>query len=301
VAQPNGLAAPVGLAAWVIPVETSSTAVALVWDLPSAGSNLSSYVIDVGSRSGLSDIGSVSIPVGDASFIANPVRPGTYYMRVLGVSGGTVSAPSNEVMVIAKPPQAFSPDTPNVGGRADVSDSTVSLVWSPNFFSAPASSYVVRVGSWPGMEDVADVDVGPITALTVPNVPDGKYYVRILGRNAAGTQFDNSNGNGVIVSGPCKFVVGTTIDSLSRLGGVLDGFLVRTSNPSCQWTAEKNRPWFDMWDSDLKPITGLARTGSASFSVSSGPNFGTNRVGLVRVKAGGQELDIFVFQTNFFR
>jgi hypothetical protein len=63
-----------------------------------AAGSASSYVVEAGSASGLSNL--LSANVGAATSIGGPVPPGTYYVRVRGVGGcGTAGPASNEVVV----------------------------------------------------------------------------------------------------------------------------------------------------------------------------------------------------------
>ena len=62
----------------------------------------------------------------------------------------------------------------------------VSLAWQPAF---GATSYRVRVGTEPGLANLADVDVGVQTTLTVSTagVLAGEYYVHVVAMSACGT------------------------------------------------------------------------------------------------------------------
>jgi len=69
---------------WVAPTGPSA-------DLPTA------YVIEAGNASGSSDIGVVN--VGGATSFSAAVPPGTYFVRVRGISARGVSDPSNEIVL----------------------------------------------------------------------------------------------------------------------------------------------------------------------------------------------------------
>jgi hypothetical protein len=76
--------------------------VALGWDEPSgAGSQCgsNSYLVQVGSAPGASDLAQVSTPGLIGAFNVSGVGAGTFYIRVRSQGPGGVSAPSNEVVI----------------------------------------------------------------------------------------------------------------------------------------------------------------------------------------------------------
>jgi hypothetical protein len=85
--------APTNLAATV-----AGSSVTLSWTAPLTASE-TSYRLEAGSASGLSDLASVSTGSTATSYSASGVAPGTYYVRVKAISGDATSAPSNEVVV----------------------------------------------------------------------------------------------------------------------------------------------------------------------------------------------------------
>ncbi|MGQ0733195.1 MAG: hypothetical protein ACT4QD_06010 [Acidobacteriota bacterium] len=69
-----------------------------------------------------------------------------------------------------------------------VSDTTVTLTWGAPAGSDAPISYVVEAGAGPGLANLAVFDTGSAaTALSVPDVPAGSYYVRLRARGTAGT------------------------------------------------------------------------------------------------------------------
>ena len=71
----------------------------LVWSPPTSGPAPSSYLVEVGSASGLVDI--ASIDSGSAvTSIGGSVPPGTYFLRVRARAGGVTGPVSNEVAVV---------------------------------------------------------------------------------------------------------------------------------------------------------------------------------------------------------
>jgi hypothetical protein len=70
--------------------------------------------------------------------------------------------------------------------QQSVQGSSVSLGWQAPAGSPP-SSYVIEAGSSPGASNIAVFDTGNnSTGILVNSVPNGTYYVRVRGRDAAG-------------------------------------------------------------------------------------------------------------------
>ena len=106
-----------------------------------------------------------------------------------------------------------------------VQGTTVLLGWGAPPGSQP-TSYVIEAGSASGASNITVFDTGTAaTALTVNNVPPGTYFVRVRGRDAAGTG-PASNEVTVVVTGagpapgPCvpRNLTGIVIGSDVALG-----------------------------------------------------------------------------------
>jgi hypothetical protein len=76
------------------------------------------------------------------------------------------------------------PDTP-LGLGSTVSGSTVTITWSAPASGGAPASYQLRAGTAPGLTNITAFTVNG-TALVVPGVPNGAYYVRVVAANAAG-------------------------------------------------------------------------------------------------------------------
>jgi hypothetical protein len=77
-----------------------------------------------------------------------------------------------------------APGTP-LGLGSTVSGSTVTITWSAPASGGAPSSYQLRAGTAPGLTNITTMAVNG-TALVVPGVPNGAYYVRVVAANAAG-------------------------------------------------------------------------------------------------------------------
>lgn len=87
-------AAPSGLAATV-----SNGVVTLSWVAAADGANVTSFVVEAGSRSGVADLAVLRTGVLDTVFQA-PAPSGTYHVRVRAANSHGLSAASNEVVVV---------------------------------------------------------------------------------------------------------------------------------------------------------------------------------------------------------
>jgi VCBS repeat protein/fibronectin type III domain protein len=94
----SGIGPPGNLAAAV-----SGNAVTLTWLAPTGSCAATSYLIEAGSASGLSNLAALSTGSSATSFSATAPN-GTYYVRVKAASSTVTSGPSNEVRVTVGPP-----------------------------------------------------------------------------------------------------------------------------------------------------------------------------------------------------
>ncbi len=152
---------------------------------PPAGALLG-HSLDVGSASGLSNLGSLPVAAPTAG-LAGPAPAGRYYVRVR--AGNTCGAgPASNEVVLDVPSGCSVPSTPG-GFTSSVSGRTVSLAWGA---AGSASSYVLEVGSAAGQSNLLVSNVGGVTALGGP-APPGRYYARVRGVSACGQQGPASN------------------------------------------------------------------------------------------------------------
>lgn len=159
--------------------------VTLSWNAPATGA-VTSYQLEAGSASGLADLASFATGSTATSYANDRVPPGRYYVRMRAVSGSVVGPPSNEVVVtVGAGPCTAPPNAPS-DLFASASGSTVSLRWEPS--AGSLQSYVLDVGSGPGLRDLGSVELGqPATAFSASGVKPGTYYGRLRARNSCGT------------------------------------------------------------------------------------------------------------------
>jgi hypothetical protein len=133
------------------------------------------------------DIAALTTPSAATILEVTNVPPGTYYVSVSGMGSDGIPGPrSNEIAVtvgVSAPPSGL-PGQPT-GLNRSVTGSQVVLSWVAGG-GGPASSYVVEAGSGPGASDIIVFDTGNPAPGLVAFAPNGVYYVRVRGANAAG-------------------------------------------------------------------------------------------------------------------
>ena len=76
----------------------SGGVVSLLWSAPAGGAAPTSYVLEVGSASGASNVASFDTGSGSTS-ISGPLASGQYFVRVRAQADGAVGPASNEVFL----------------------------------------------------------------------------------------------------------------------------------------------------------------------------------------------------------
>lgn len=121
---------------------------------------------------------------------------GTYYLRVLARNASGTSAPSNVVGVTVSSTQA--PPAAPTNLQASVSGSNVTF--NVQLPAGPVTGLLLVAGVSPGaVQAVLPLAVSPQN--TVPNVPQGVYYGRLVAVNAGG-QSPPSNEVQIVVNAP---------------------------------------------------------------------------------------------------
>jgi hypothetical protein len=158
-------------------VQTGGLIAALSW-LPSPGAF--GYQLEAGSAPGLANL--VVAGVGGGTTFAATAPAGTYFTRLRAVNACGASPPSVEVPIAL----GCSAGAVVPGELAVIKAGGVaSFTWVPPL---GATSYWLRAGTAPGLANLADLDVGAVTALAVPlaGIAPGTYYVRVAAVSACG-------------------------------------------------------------------------------------------------------------------
>lgn len=161
----------------------TETTVRLGWDRPAGPALVTSYRLEAGTRPGGAEL---QLPLTGTSFISPNTPPGIYYVRVRAIGPAGVSAPSNEVVVrVVPPPPPGLPTAPR-GFTATLQGRAVSMTWLPPVTGQPLTGYSLEAGAAPGANPIRVPLAAGQTALAVPDVPDGTYFVRVRAANSVG-------------------------------------------------------------------------------------------------------------------
>ena len=246
--------------------EVSGSTVVLSW---SASGAATSYVVEAGSSSGLSDLANIDTGSSAPTLTANGVPSGTYYVRVRGRNNEGVSGPSNEtVVVVGGGGGCNSVPDPPIGLVATASGSTVSLSWAPGG-GCPPQTYYIEAGSAPGRNDLADFSTGnPSTVFVAGGVGNGTYYVRVRAATSGGKSAPSNEATLVVgtVQAPCGAAPAAPSISYSIAGSSVTIVWATPAGSPASYSVEVGR---SPGSSDL------ATTGTSSTAVTFAPGSGT--------------------------
>jgi 5-hydroxyisourate hydrolase-like protein (transthyretin family) len=162
---------------------TVGTKLHAVWAPSEYGGATTDYLVEVGTATGLANIG--TYPIARSIFELEPLPPaGVYFLRVRGRNALSIGKPSNEVMLVIGGVPA-PPDPPgNIGVGFDASRRGI-IGWTPP--RGEVTGYFLEVGSASGRSDVA-VFTLPATPPYYwrTNVGPGVYYLRLRAFNTHG-------------------------------------------------------------------------------------------------------------------
>ena len=196
----------------------TGTTVTLTWGTPCPSIPPSSYLLEVGSSPGATDILSQFDTHGLTRGITiNGVPPGTYYVRVRATNSLGSSPPSNEVIVVVPSPTPCT-GAPGVPTQlaGSVVGSTVTLTWKAPVNGCPVDRYRIDVGSDSGRSDVASIVTGNAnTSFTATAVLPGTYYIEVRAGNASSVGAA-SDSVVVTVSGPPVNLSGVWAGTMTR-------------------------------------------------------------------------------------
>jgi hypothetical protein len=109
---------------------------------------------------------------------------GTYYVRVDAIVNGA-AVPSNEIPVVVQ--SMFVPPAAPANVGTFINSTSALITWDLVTGGGAPTALLLHAGTAPGASDVGVFPLAPSsTQLTVPNVPPGTYYVRMVAVNGGG-------------------------------------------------------------------------------------------------------------------
>lgn len=163
----------------------TGNSVTLSWNAPFTGGLPTGYVVNASLSPGGPII--AALPVSGTSLVVTDVPAAVYYVHVRAVNLDGASPPSNEVIVAVPSGGGSCASPPNAPTNltANVNANLVTLAWAAPVGGCAPTSYVIQAGSAPGLSNLAILNVGSATSLTV-SAPVGTYFVRVIAVNAFG-------------------------------------------------------------------------------------------------------------------
>jgi glucose/arabinose dehydrogenase len=133
--------------------------------------------LDVSGEARVVDVMDHTLELGSPRFIPTFGRGLDGELYFSSLTGGRVFKIVPDTPALPAPPEGFT---------SRVDGSSVSLEWRPSLSGGPVLGYRLEVGSATGLTDLLVTETLS-TALVVPNVPPGRYVVRVRGVNSSGT------------------------------------------------------------------------------------------------------------------
>jgi PKD repeat protein len=151
------------------------------WDQPPSAS---AWQLEAGSAPGLSNL--AIFRTSTRSLTVTSVPDGTYHLRVRSAPAdfSDLSVPSNEISLSISGCRAQEFVPAPTGFTAHIVGNAVTLSWNPPVVGV--ASYVLGVGSAPGLADLVIFDTRSTATSLRATAPNGVYYARIHTRTPCG-------------------------------------------------------------------------------------------------------------------
>lgn len=201
---------PTGFAATV-----SGNAVSMSWAAPTSGAAATGYTLVARSPAGAV---LVTQPLGNVTAYSASAPNGTYVLT-LQATNASGAGPESAPVTVVLPSSVAPPGAPS-GLTGAVSGSTAVFTWNPPASGGAVTNYLLVAGTSPGFSvPVASLTLPGTPGVSVPNVPAGTYYVRVLALNNGGTSGASNEvaitvGGGTLPGAPtlnAPTVSGTTV------------------------------------------------------------------------------------------
>ncbi|MEK7280753.1 MAG: hypothetical protein AAB037_00165, partial [Chloroflexota bacterium] len=170
--------------------------VTITWTAPVTGAPATGYIVMARQTQGGPVI--ASLPLGNVLTMTATAADGTYYVTIRATNALGTGPESTGVSVTVS--QAASLPGPPANLAATVDGTTASFSWTAPASGGTPTGYSIVASMTPLGPIVATLPVGNLLTYSVPGVPAGTYYVRVVATNAVGASAD-SNVVPVVVSG----------------------------------------------------------------------------------------------------
>jgi hypothetical protein len=151
--------------------------VTLTWTAPAAA-YVTDYVIEAGSRDGAANLARIAIPGAQTGF-STDAPPGTYFVRMrANTTCGATTATPDIWFTVGRGSLPEAPGGLTVTGAVPI--------YSATWHAVAEASYLLEVGSAPGLADVARVPTAAPRVGPAAVAPGSTYYLRVRAIGAAG-------------------------------------------------------------------------------------------------------------------
>jgi hypothetical protein len=163
--------------------------VTVSWEAPSAGPQISGYVIDLALNPDFSPV-AANVPVPAAGTYSGSLGNGTWYFRVVSISTSGSRGGVSETRQITLPTGGPAPPGPPVLTATQVATNPITLSWSAGSGGVP-TGYVLSAGTTSGGSDLGVFPMGTATTISAVAPAGLRIYVRVQAQNSGGTASSN--------------------------------------------------------------------------------------------------------------
>lgn len=195
----------------------------LTWGAPASGAAPTSYTLLARTAAGAAPV--VTVPLGAVTSFAATAPNGTFLLS-LTATNAVGTGPESAITTVTFPGGAVAPPASPTGFGASVIGTTATFTWTAPVSGGAPTGYVLLAGTTPGFASPfasLPLPVSP-NSVSIPGVPPGTYYIRLVAQNAGGT------------SGPSNEVT-LTVAGASAPGAPTLSASATGSTVNVSWTA----------------------------------------------------------------
>ncbi len=163
----------------------NGNALSMSWGAPASGAAPTSYTLIARATPGGTLLG--TLPLGNVTSFSAAAPNGVFALSLTATNASGTGPESTSVTVTL--PSVPPPPAAPTNLVATVLGSTATLTWSAPASGGPVGNYALVAGLTPGFA----VPLGTLplpagaTTTSIPGIPPGTYYLRVLAQNAGGT------------------------------------------------------------------------------------------------------------------
>ena len=157
----------------------------LTWSAPTSGGAPTSYTLLARTAAGAAPL--ATVPLGAVRSFAATAPSGTFLLS-LTATNAVGTGPESAVATVTFGGTVAPPASPT-GFGVSVTGTTATFSWTAPVSGGPPAGYVLLAGLSPGFTSAIaslPLPVSP-TSFSIPGVPVGTFYVRLVAQNAGGT------------------------------------------------------------------------------------------------------------------